>query len=122
LSDAPFSNQPSELSPDYLLFPNDEAKLPDPSAVSHNSGKLAQIAGLQGIRSHDLRYIFPNLMLLRGVLAKAISEALGYTSAAFTMDTYSHIMAGMQSDAIVSLGQVLPAGRNEALSGIYANS
>jgi hypothetical protein len=62
-------------------------------------------------------------MLLRGVLAKAISEALGgYTSAAFTMDTYSHIMAGMQSDAIVSLGQVLPAGRNEALSGIYANS
>jgi hypothetical protein len=42
--------------------------------------------------------------------AKVISEALGHSSVAFTMDTYSHIIEGMQSDAIALLDEVLPVG------------
>ena len=55
-------------------------------------------------------------MLLRGANPKVISEVLGHASVAFTMDTYSHIIEGMQSDAMVLLDEVLPAGRN-AVSG-----
>jgi integrase len=49
-------------------------------------------------------------MLLRGAKPKVISEALGHSSMAFTMDTYSHIIEGMQSDAMALLDEVLPPG------------
>ena len=50
-------------------------------------------------------------MLLRGAKPKVISEALGHSSVAFTMDFYSHIIEGMQSDAMELFNEVLPAGR-----------
>jgi len=49
-------------------------------------------------------------MLLRGAKPKAISETLSHSSVAFTMDVYSHIIEGMQSDAMALLDEVLPAG------------
>jgi hypothetical protein len=52
-------------------------------------------------------------MLLRGAKPKVISEALGHSSVAFTMDVYSHIIEGMQSDAMALLDEVLPAGVNK---------
>ena len=39
-----------------------------------------------------------------------ISEALGHSSVAFTMDVYSHIIEGMQSEAMALLDGVLPVG------------
>jgi hypothetical protein len=47
-------------------------------------------------------------MLLRGVSAKAIGEALGHTSVAFTMDIYSPIIKGIQEDTMDFLDGVLP--------------
>ena len=37
----------------------------------------------------------------------------GHSSVAFTMDVYSHIIEGMQEDAIALLDEVLPAGVNK---------
>jgi len=56
-------------------------------------------------------------MLLRGAKPKVISEALGHSSVAFTMDVYSHIIEGMQSDAMALLDEVLPPGVNGAEKG-----
>ena len=53
-------------------------------------------------------------MLQRGAKPKVISEALGHASVAFTMDVYSHIIEGMQSEAMALLDEVLPAGVNGA--------
>ena len=50
-------------------------------------------------------------MLLRGASPKVISEALGHASVAFTLDTYSHIIEGMQSEAMALLDEGLPAGK-----------
>ena len=72
--------------------------------------------GLEGVRFHDLRHTFASLMLLRGAKPKVISEALGHASVAFTMDTYSHIIEGMQEDAMALLDEVLPAGVNGSVS------
>jgi len=41
---------------------------------------------------------------------KVISEALGHASVAFTMDTYSHIIEGMQEEAMALLDGVSPEG------------
>jgi len=51
-------------------------------------------------------------MLLRGAKPKVISEALGHSSVAFTMDIYSHIIEGMQEDTMALLDEMLPAGKN----------
>ncbi len=53
-------------------------------------------------------------MLLKGVSPKIISEALGHSSVAFTMDIYSHIIKDMQQDAMALLDEVLPTGKNMA--------
>jgi len=55
-------------------------------------------------------HTFARLMLLCGAKPKVISEALGHSSVAFTMDTYSHIIEGMQRDAMALLDEVLPSG------------
>ena len=49
-------------------------------------------------------------MLLGGAKPQVVSEALGHSSVAFTMDTYSHIIEGMQEDAMALLDEVLAAG------------
>ena len=51
-------------------------------------------------------------MLLIGAKPKIISEALGHASAAFTMDVYSHIIGGMQSDTMASLDDLLTVAQN----------
>ena len=78
--------------------------------VVHNFYKMAKRAGISGCRFHDLRHTFASLMLMRGAKPKVISEALGHSSVAFTMDVYSHIIDGMQEDAMALLDEVLPAG------------
>ena len=55
-------------------------------------------------------------MLLRGAKPKVISEAPGHASVAFTMDVYSHIIEGMQEDAMALLDEVLPPGVNNGVS------
>ena len=77
--------------------------------------------GLEGVRFHDLRHTFASLMLLRGSKPKVISEALGHSSVAFTMDVYSHIIDGMQSDAMALLDKVLPPGENGVKTKLTPN-
>ena len=100
------------LTLDSLVFGNIEGKPLDPSMLSHEFARIAKRAGLENVRFHDLRHTFASLMLLRGAKPKVISEALGHSSVAFTMDVYSHIIEGMQSDAMALLDEVLPAGKN----------
>ena len=78
-------------------------------AITWGDGKRA---GLQGVRFHDLRHTFTSLTLLGRVPPKDTPEALRHASVAFTLDTYSHIIEGMQSKAMALLDQVLPASVN----------
>jgi len=102
-----------ELTLDDLVFPSIEGKPLDPCVLTHNFTRIAKRAGLRGVRFHDLRHTFASLMLLRGAKPKVISEALGHSSVAFTMDVYSHIIEGMQEDAMALLDEVLPEGVNK---------
>ena len=99
-----------QLALDDLVFASVKGKPLDPGVVSHNFSRMAKRAGLGAVRFHDLRHTFASLMLLRGAKSKVISEALGHASVGFTMDVYSHIIEGMQADAMALLDEVLPEG------------
>ena len=73
------------------------------------------------MRFHDLRHTFTSLMLLKGAKPKGYLRSPGASSVAFTMDVYSHIIEGMQSDAMALLDEVLPPGVNGVKNKINAN-
>jgi len=109
------------LSLDDLVFTSISGESLNPSVITHNFHKITAIAGLTDCRFHDLRDTFASLMLMRGAKPKVISEALGHASVAFTMDVYSHIIDGMQEDAMALLDEVLPSGKNVMFQKINAN-
>ena len=95
------------LSEDDLIFGNVDGTPMDPGTLTHNFARIARRAGLSGTRFHDLRHTFASLMLLAGVHPKIVSEALGHSSVAFTLDTYSHVVPDLQEAAAKRLDEVL---------------
>lgn len=56
------------------------------------------------IRFHDLRHCHASYMAKIGVPIKVIQERLGHSSAAFTMQVYTHLLLpGMQEEAARAL-------------------
>jgi len=78
-------------------------------AISLNSGRMVKRAGLNA-RFHDLRHTYATLMLAAGVHAKIVSEALGHSTVAITLDIYSHVTPGLQEAAAKQLDSLLPVG------------
>jgi len=65
------------------------------------------------IRFHDLRHTHATHLLRAGINAKVVSERLGHASIGITLDTYSHVMPGMQEEA----AEKIDAGLRAALAG-----
>ncbi|MBN1374940.1 MAG: tyrosine-type recombinase/integrase [Dehalococcoidia bacterium] len=93
----------------------------NPCTLTHNFARLVKQAGLERVRFHDLRHTFASLMLLRVAKPKVISKAFEHASIAFTMDTYSHIISGMQEYAMALLDEVLPSGKVRSVTGAAEN-
>ncbi len=98
------------LTLDDLVFTTALGEAIHPAVLSHAFAKTVRRAGLGRCRFHDLRHTFASIMLLLGVSPKVISEALGHSSVAFTMDVYSHCLPTMQKDAMALLDRVMPGG------------
>jgi len=71
---------------------------------------LLREAGLPNIRLYDLRHTSATLALTVGVAPKVVSEQLGHASAAFTLDTYSHVLPHMQDEAAAKMEAALTNG------------
>jgi len=50
-----------------------------------------------------MRHSHASQLLLADVHPKVVSERLGHSSIAITMDTYSHLLPGMQEDAATKI-------------------
>jgi integrase len=68
---------------------------------------LLKKAGLPEIRFHDLRHSAATLLLSVGVHPKVVQEILGHSQISVTMDVYSHVLPGMQQDAMSRLNNAL---------------
>ena len=81
------------------------------SLVYKHFKPILKKAGLPNIRLYDLRHTAAALALTVGVSPKVVSEQLGHTSAAFTLDVYSHVLPHMQDDAAAKVEAALLGAR-----------
>ena len=61
------------------------------------------------VRFHDLRHTFTTLAVQSGADVKTIASMLGHCSAAFTLDTYTHVTDSMQRRAADKISVFLNA-------------
>jgi integrase len=54
---------------------------------------------LPRIRLHDVRHSYATAALRAGVHPKVVSERLGHAKVGITLDTYSHVIPGMDAQA-----------------------
>lgn len=82
-----------------LVFPRADGRWWNPPAITLAFIRAVKRAGVPRIRLQDLRHTHASLLLAAGVNPKVVSERLGHSSVAFTLDTYAHVMPGMQPEA-----------------------
>jgi Phage integrase family len=51
------------------------------------------------VRFHDLRHTAATLLLVQGVDARTTMETLGHSQISLTLNTYSHVLPGLQAEA-----------------------
>jgi integrase len=56
---------------------------------------------------HDLRHTCATLLLSKNVNPKVVSEMLGHATIAIILDTYSHVLPNMQSEAAKAMEDTL---------------
>lgn len=80
-----------------------------PDALTNAFAYLVRKAGVPPVRFHDLRHSHATLLLRQGVHPKVVSERLGHATVGITLDTYSHVLPGMQEEAARKLDVALRA-------------
>ncbi len=75
-----------------LVFPSSLGTPLDARNVLRRFQKMLEVAGLPKMRIHDLRHSAASILIAQGVSSKAISELLGHSAVAFTLQVYGHLM------------------------------
>ncbi len=102
----------SAIGDDDFVFSRPDASPLNPNAVTLAFKRTIRKAGLNHVRLHDLRHTHATLMLKAGVHPKIVSERLGHASIGITLDTYSHVLPGLQEAAAQQFDRVLDIGKS----------
>ncbi len=101
-----------------LVFVNRDGE-PQESSSATDALKVAlDRAGLPRIRVHDLRHTTATVLLEAGAHPKLDQELLGHSTVALTLNTYSHLTAGLSGEAAKTMDRVLRASPASAVTTI----
>ena len=87
------------MNDEKWVFTDGDGNTIHPHAVYEAFVRIVHNAGIPTIRFHDLRHTHGSLLIKDGIPVKVVSERLGHANIEFTMQTYQHILPGMQADA-----------------------
>ncbi len=88
-----------------LVFKTESGQPMNADGLGKNFRSILEVARLPRIRLYDLRHTAATLAL--AVSPKVVSEQLGHASAAFTLDTYAHVLPHMQDEAATKVEAML---------------
>ena len=67
------------------------------------------------MRFHDLRHWHASMLLREDTHPRVVQERLGHSSITLTMNTYSHVLPGLQEEAAEAFaGAMAPPGERVA--------
>ena len=78
-----------------------------PDSLSSAFAGVVRRSPLTHFRFHDLRHTHATQLLKAGVHPKIVSERLGHSNISITLDTYSHVLPGMQEDVVAAFDRSL---------------
>jgi integrase len=91
------------IGADTFVCAREDGEMIQPHSLNHAWDRFIASAELPRIRFHDLRHSHATHMLASGVHPKIASERLGHATVGLTLDTYSHVIPGMQEDAVARI-------------------
>jgi integrase len=100
-----------------LVFSTVEGRPLHASYVTHHLQALLAKAGLRRQRFHDLRHACASLLLAQGVSARVVMDVLGHSQVSLTLNTYSHVVPSLRTDAAERMNDVLI--RAQAAAGVH---
>jgi integrase len=103
----------AHLKPTDRVFTGTDGQDVHPHAISQAFERIARRAGVPVVRFHDLRHTHATLLIKEGVPVKVVSERLGHATTAFTMETYQHVLPGMQADAARTFARLIDPSTGE---------
>jgi integrase len=95
------------LTDEHHVVAREDGHPIQPRSLSHGFTKFMRRHKLPQIRLHDLRHTHATHMLAAGVHPKIAQERLGHSSVGVTIDLYSHVLPGMQAEAVGRVDAVL---------------
>ena len=90
-----------------LVFTTPLGTAIEPGTLARAWSRVLFAADVGHVRWHDLRHAHATLMPQAGIHPKVVSERLGHASVAITLDTYSHVLPGLQASAAAALDALL---------------
>lgn len=93
-----------------LIFDRGDGRFMALTTLERRHQLTIETAKVTRIRLHDLRHTAATLLLEADVHPKIVSDILGHSSIAITMDRYVHVSTDLQRTATEKLGNVLSAG------------
>jgi integrase len=87
------------IKPTGWVFADIDGNPVHPHSISQAFERVVARAGVPKVRLHDVRHTHGTLLIKAGVPVKVVSERLGHGNPAFTIDTYQHVLPGMQAEA-----------------------
>ena len=79
----------------------------NPDGVSHSFADPLASLDLPKLRFHDLRHTHATILIAEGIHPKVFQERLGHTNISVTLDTYSHVVPGLQEKAVLAIEEAL---------------
>jgi integrase len=79
----------------------------DSRALGLDYDRMIEKSELPRIRLHDLRHTFATIGLGKNIHPKVMSEMLGHSKIALTLDVYSHALPSLQADAADKIADAL---------------
>jgi integrase len=91
------------LSDETFVCAREDGKAQQPQSITHGWVRFLRSTKLPQIRFHDLRHSHATIMLASNIHPKVVSERRGHSRVAITLDTYSHVIPGMQEEAAAAI-------------------
>jgi integrase len=115
-----FTSLGHSLTEDDYVFCHHDGTPFDPSTISHTFADTLQKADLPPMPLHGLRHSHATILLQAGTHPRVVMERLGHSSIRVTLDTYSHVVGGLQELAAQKFDDLIEA-KNNSVSKPLAN-